>query len=601
MNPDQVRGMSNAAQLLQTGRLAEAEAALDQLAVELKDEPRWWWSRAALLQVKGDLAGAEAAFRRTAELDPGSPMIPNALGELLADQGRLEEAHDVWQAAYALEPTYPPSTGNLADYLLRKGDARAALAVVERGISSPADPSLLHLRAAIRSELGDAQGAIADHRAVVMATKGEPQAVLSLASALYMNGAVEEGLTQIQRLLALQPGVPDAWRILAQGYQLLDRLEDAERALDRALQVDPMNPGVHRDRSQLIWSRTGDRDAALERIDAALATQPDLVSLLVIKGKLLEYVGDLAAARDLLVPAAQKDAAPNYLLCAASQVLVSSDPAQALTLAERAIVRAPRDSFGLAVLAEAQLAVGDAAAAEATASKIREMAPRDQHGLALLATAWRLQGDARWNALYDYDAFLKTLVIETPEGWPTLEAYLEELSWVLIALHSSKAHPIGQSLRGGTQTSQALEQSSHPALKAFFAAVDKPIRDYIAALGEGDDPMRSRRREGYRLSGSWSVRLQPGGGRHVDHLHNNGWISSAFYVSLPASVLADDGQGALRFGQPGTPTQPALEAERHVAPRPGMLALFPSYMWHGVEPFGGEEPRLTIAFDVVPA
>jgi uncharacterized protein (TIGR02466 family) len=106
--------------------------------------------------------------------------------------------------------------------------------------------------------------------------------------------------------------------------------------------------------------------------------------------------------------------------------------------------------------------------------------------------------------------------------------------------------------------------------------------------------------ENYRISGSWSVRLTPGG-HHVDHLHHSGWISSAFYVSLPASVRAEGDEGSLRFGHPGTDTKPALEAEFRVKPQPGLLVLFPSYMWHGTESFGGDEPRLTIAFDVVPA
>ena len=31
------------------------------------------------------------------------------------------------------------------------------------------------------------------------------------------------------------------------------------------------------------------------------------------------------------------------------------------------------------------------------------------------------------------------------------------------------------------------------------------------------------------------------------------------------------------------------------------LVLFPSYMWHGTVPFAGDEPRLTVAFDLVRA
>jgi hypothetical protein len=47
-------------------------------------------------------------------------------------------------------------------------------------------------------------------------------------------------------------------------------------------------------------------------------------------------------------------------------------------------------------------------------------------------------------------------------------------------------------------------------------------------------------------------------------------------------------------------TAPKLDPEHFVKPEPGMLVLFPSYMWHGTAPFGGKEPRLTIAFDVAP-
>ncbi|MHB1589075.1 MAG: putative 2OG-Fe(II) oxygenase [Metallibacterium scheffleri] len=35
-------------------------------------------------------------------------------------------------------------------------------------------------------------------------------------------------------------------------------------------------------------------------------------------------------------------------------------------------------------------------------------------------------------------------------------------------------------------------------------------------------------------------------------------------------------------------------------PAPGLLLLFPSYMWHGTVPFSGTRTRLTIAFDVLP-
>ena len=101
------------------------------------------------------------------------------------------------------------------------------------------------------------------------------------------------------------------------------------------------------------------------------------------------------------------------------------------------------------------------------------------------------------------------------------------------------------------------------------------------------------------VEGAWSVRLRPGG-FHADHLHGQGWLSSACYIALPTAIDRNR-EGWIRFGRPGVPTRPDLPAEAHVKPQPGKLVLFPSYMWHGTEPFAGDQPRLTVAFDVVPA
>jgi hypothetical protein len=42
-----------------------------------------------------------------------------------------------------------------------------------------------------------------------------------------------------------------------------------------------------------------------------------------------------------------------------------------------------------------------------------------------------------------------------------------------------------------------------------------------------------------------------------------------------------------------------LREEHLVRPEPGMLVLFPSYMWHGTVPFSAREKRLSCAFDIV--
>ena len=234
-----------------------------------------------------------------------------------------------------------------------------------------------------------------------------------------------------------------------------------------------------------------------------------------------------------------------------------------------------------------------------TAAAMHARWPNDQHALAFLATAWRLAGEARYGELYDYERFVGAQVVETPSGWTSLDAFLGDLAVAIERLHIFETHPLGQSVRHGSQTEQSLRLSEDPAIRAFFAAVDAVIRRHIAGLGAGEDPLRRRIASGYRFGEAWSVRLRPCG-FHANHVHQKGWLSSAFYVRLPAAI-AHEREGWLKFGEPGVATQPALGPEHFIKPEPGLLALFPSYMWHGTQPFGGDEARLSIAFDLLPA
>jgi uncharacterized protein (TIGR02466 family) len=115
-----------------------------------------------------------------------------------------------------------------------------------------------------------------------------------------------------------------------------------------------------------------------------------------------------------------------------------------------------------------------------------------------------------------------------------------------------------------------------------------------------EHPYLMRNTGGAKMVGCWSVRLQRGG-FHVNHLHPQGWISSAYYVALPAETADPDAMhGWLKLGEPRMPTPGAVPA-RFEEPRVGRLVLFPSYMWHGTTPIVGDEPRLAVAFDAVPS
>lgn len=417
----------------------------------------------------------------------------------------------------------------------------------------------------------------------------------NLASTLGDMGRAVEAEAWCRRAMALGGDAPETWLVLARALQAQDRFDEAEAAYRQALARRPAYGDVLRDLSQLIWMRTADADVATAVLDPAIEAMPGDVGLRQIKARLLEYAGRGEAAY-LTLTAGALDGAGEL---AAAYLIQTRDPRQALAHADRAAAAAGRDEPAVMVAQVAcHLALGQPQEALRLIDRLRVLEPLNQHVLACQATAWRMVGDPRYHTLHDYDAFVRPYRLEAPEGWTTLEAYLVDLAEALHRLHSLKTHPVGQSLRGGSQTSAPLSQSDDPAIRAFFKVIDKPIRDYMAVVGQGADPLRARNIGDYRVQGSWSVLLRPNG-YHADHIHSEGWLSSACHIELPPAVDGEGREGWLRFGAP--PILPDMAAEHYVRPQPGTLVLFPSYMWHGTQPFGGEASRLTLAFDVVPA
>lgn len=212
------------------------------------------------------------------------------------------------------------------------------------------------------------------------------------------------------------------------------------------------------------------------------------------------------------------------------------------------------------------------------------------------ATAWRLTGDPRGQWLTGDPRFVA--VMDLSRELPPLG----NLGALLRSLHVAKAEYLDQSVRGGTQTDGPLFSRIEPEIRATREAVVRAVDRYLAQLPPtaAAHPLLGRRRDRrVRFAGSWSVRLR-GGGHHSNHVHPQGWISSALYISLPARHEAEDPEaGWLTLGQPQAQLGLDLPPTHVVEPKEGQLVLFPSWMWHGTQPFL-EGERLTIAFDIAP-
>ncbi|MEQ1493873.1 MAG: putative 2OG-Fe(II) oxygenase, partial [Terricaulis sp.] len=186
--------------------------------------------------------------------------------------------------------------------------------------------------------------------------------------------------------------------------------------------------------------------------------------------------------------------------------------------------------------------------------------------------------------------------LDAPAGFGSMADFNAALRESLNRLHVLETHPLDQSLRHGSQTTRSLLTIDDPIIKQYLRALKDPIRAYIATMQKPDHPWSGRKSDAFKFSGCWSVKLKANG-YHVNHIHPEGWISSAYYVSLPEVAKSGDTQeGWIKFGEPRWPL-PQCGVEKVVQPKEGRLVLFPSYMWHGTIPFS-EGERLTAPFDV---
>lgn len=588
--------------LLQTGQYVAAQSQLTAVLFANPDYVEGLRLLAGTTQALGDLATAEALLRRALALDVAWTPTLTSLAELLLLTGRGAEAVPLLEAAIRGVPRYSRAAFILARHHLNAGRPQAALEVATpwcNGRDMDAEFSALHVAAF--AALGRQSEAVAHYRD--LETFAPDNWVVKHALATALNAAGQPAESERAVLQALRRTGPTAalHHTHARSLIALERFDDAELALRECIRLQPLLAEAHDSLAQLIWMRTGDIVEATRMLDQALGRFEHEDALWATKAALLLGAGDARSSYSCLVPRAARPQAPPALLIRAGLAALEFEPATSLALARRCLQMQAGNTTARKLMCASYLGVGDGCSALAECETLLELTPDDQYLIAMKTTALRLLGDTRYEDLCDYGELVWSETLETPPGWSDLPSFLDDLSVRLNSLHSPQGFRLlYQSLRGGTETTQDLSRSQDPVIQALFSAFAAPLERYRMHIGQGADPLRRRNRGASRFNGSWSVRLRSSG-YHTSHVHPRGWISSACYVQLPNNMQATpSAEGVLSFGAPGVLTTPSLHAELSVRPQVGRLVLFPSYFWHGTQPFHSEQPRLTVAFDVVP-
>ena len=604
--PDTTQQTNAVLGLLRSGAIGEALPLARQLVAFAPQDVEARHLLALCLARSGNAADAEREFAHALRLAPNHPGTLANLAVLLRSLGRVQEAIPLWRRATAAHPQFLQAWIDLGAAELSLGQHQQA--VVAFGKALALQPSALawHYLGNARRETGELPAAEVAFRNALALDPRSATAWINLGAVLRLLGRAEEAIGCYQRAESLGYRGAELRDALAGALTDAGRIAEAVHHARRVVAEHPAFAPGHRTLAGLLWEYGPPLQAPEDPFALFAAAADAQPGNLALQSAHLAFLIEARKTDEALVrlQALRRRADSPLLVRMHADVLDRlGRSAEAAALYSRLHAQGDRSPAFLNAYTRHLLVAGDWPAAAERAAEVLQQDPWSQPALAYLATAWRLLGDEREFWLCDYDRLVQAVEVATPPGFGSRDEFLDALAATLDTLHLAVREPLPESVRGGSQTPGQLFGRRDPVIESARKAMQQAAEQWLAQLpSDPGHPFLQRNTRQARFAGSWSIKLWKAG-RHVNHIHSQGWISSAFYVRLPPSVRAatDGDAGSIRFGQPPVEMGLQLEPRRVLRPEPGKLVLFPSYLWHGTVPFDDSEPRVTVAFDLVPA
>jgi tetratricopeptide (TPR) repeat protein len=227
-----IEGRLDAA-LAAVSRASENRASADALAL-----------RAAILDAKGDTAGAERAVREALALDPDCASARTALAVLQARLAAPEAALATAESARLADPVHPFWALAAKGYaLLRLGRREAALAAFkEAGLAAPWEPYGHYVLGRFSLLLGNTEAAQASLRRALELAPDFVECALALADAALREEDREAAQRYLRYAGAFGPETAETFGLWGYSNLLSRRFAEAEQAFEKAREKEPDDP-----------------------------------------------------------------------------------------------------------------------------------------------------------------------------------------------------------------------------------------------------------------------------------------------------------------------------------------------------------------------
>ncbi|PHS70298.1 MAG: hypothetical protein COB23_04065 [Methylophaga sp.] len=505
----------------------------------------------------GHLDFAETTAKKMLKKFPNAFVLHNLYGNALAGQNKFNDAAKAFRKALTIDPSIAELHLNVGVLMTNLNRVDEAIASYKKAVQLK--PSLTdahyNLGTALQAQ-GHFEQAEDSYQKAIALEAGFFEALANLGVVLQEQGKLSEAIAVYERALLIQR---EAKVFFNMGTALKNegRLGDAIESYNNALELEPNYAEVHSNLGEVLRDQ-GRYDESVTFYKRALEIDP---SLPVANYSLAIYLYDSGDLEGALAHFQQSQFADwqersLYCLYKTSKFDEFKQGLDALTVAK--------------------------------------------HNSPFLATltshyAENFGTENNYNFCPDPLSFVfHTEIPELKGDSPLREQLLKDIR---------EAH-VEEKMQGrlvnGVQSAGNLFKRSEPSFRQLGELVKQAVQRYQDNFADIDCIFVRDFPKNFEFASSWFVKMEQGG--HLNsHIHEEGWVSGALYLSLPTDKQHEH-EGSIEVSTHGD-DYPKLHdnfPSKAIAPSVGDIIMFPSSVFHRTIPFSSDEERICVAFDLKP-
>ena len=275
---------------LKSGARAEAESLCREAITQDPGDVNFRALLGTILAERNAFEEAEENLRHVIKVAPGHARAHEDLGTVLLNQSRADEALPLLEKAVALMPKSASAASKLAGALMALG--RTADAEALRARATQLSPQQAKLEQATRLfAQGQFREAEKQAQSLLQENSRDVNAALLLARIAINARCYDDAEQLLVRITEIAPGFVAAWHDLGSVLKELNRFEEAVKALQEAVRLDPANAVTHYFYGAAL-AMAAQPEAAIEAYRKAVDLDPDLSGAYLGLGHVLKTVGD---------------------------------------------------------------------------------------------------------------------------------------------------------------------------------------------------------------------------------------------------------------------------------------------------------------------